>query len=179
MKIIKLNKTNFRKYFHQIVNLLIKAFTTGYYFQQTLNKKWVEKYVDEIFQNRGYGFLSLNKEEVLGFTILTPIPIEFSFPKRLKEKYNLKECCFLLELVVIKKQQRRGLGTKLVKKIIDSIDKEKYRYVFLKTIINNEPALRLYQKLGFRKSIVIKEAINKKNKDKTLYVRKQVLVKGF
>lgn len=57
----------------------------------------------------------------------------------------------IVSLAVVKEARRRGIGTALMKKAMDAMKNyygaEEY---YLEVRVSNEPAIRLYKKLGFR-----------------------------
>lgn len=161
-EIVEVDKNNYKKYSGQIVDLILEAFTTRYYSQQSLSKKYTNGYVKRVLKN-GYGFLSLDKSIVVGLVLLSPDNIGLSHPRKIDKKLKKKKCLFLLEMAVTKKYQKKRIGTTLLKKALDSVDKSKYDHIMLKTLDENEPAKKLYKRFGFKELVIKKE--KKKNKE--------------
>ncbi|MEM0352406.1 MAG: ribosomal protein S18-alanine N-acetyltransferase [Sulfolobales archaeon] len=63
----------------------------------------------------------------------------------------------VVSIAVLPEFRRRGIGTALMVKAMDSM-KEKYGAgeVYLEVRVSNEPAIKLYEKLGFKKVKVLK-----------------------
>jgi len=62
----------------------------------------------------------------------------------------------IVSIAVLPEYRRRGIGTRLMQAAMRSL-KEEYgaREVYLEVRVSNTPAIRLYEKLGFRKIYVI------------------------
>ncbi|MHA1615764.1 MAG: ribosomal protein S18-alanine N-acetyltransferase [Candidatus Njordarchaeales archaeon] len=52
--------------------------------------------------------------------------------------------------------RRKGLGTMLMRKILNYFRKNSCKKAYLEVRVSNEPAIKLYQRLGFRKVRIIK-----------------------
>lgn len=57
----------------------------------------------------------------------------------------------IVSLGVVAKWQRMGLGRRLVEGLIRAAQRAEARRIFLEVAVDNEPALRLYQSLDFRR----------------------------
>lgn len=57
----------------------------------------------------------------------------------------------LFDLVTDEKYRQRGLGTQLILNLLDWGAQQGARRAYLQVMLNNAPALRLYEKLGFKK----------------------------
>lgn len=57
----------------------------------------------------------------------------------------------MFDICVHEEYRRKGLGTKLMINLMHAAAAEKSEYSYLQVVDNNEPAKRLYDKLGYRK----------------------------
>lgn len=57
----------------------------------------------------------------------------------------------MFDICVDKEKRRRGLGEKIMKKLIYEAAKDGYEYSYLQVVDDNEPAKKLYEKLGYKK----------------------------
>ncbi|UXD21511.1 30S ribosomal protein S18 [Ignicoccus pacificus DSM 13166] len=96
-------------------------------------------YVAEI-NGKIVGYLMAQKEG-RGRILLNPIP------EITKEEPTIH----LLSIAVLKKYQGKGIGSQLVKKLIEEALKEGIRYIYLEVRVSNERAQKLYEKHGFKK----------------------------
>ena len=56
------------------------------------------------------------------------------------------------ELVILKKERGKGIGTSLIKKFMDICKKKGIYHIMISTSKSNKEAIKLYKKIGFKKS---------------------------
>jgi ribosomal protein S18 acetylase RimI-like enzyme len=78
--------------------------------------------------------------------------IESNIGKLPKNKHTL----YINQMNVLKKHRKKGIAQKLVNNIISLAKKKKIKVIFLHVVSINEPAIKLYSKLGFIKTGFIK-----------------------
>ena len=96
--------------------------------------KWNEKFFFNIFLNKNIFFLS-SYTPSHGYLIVRKILDEYE----------------ILELATNIKNLRKGIASKLLKRLIEKAKKEDINKVFLEVSENNIAAIKLYLKLGFCK----------------------------
>lgn len=74
----------------------------------------------------------------------------FFFSKPFFSGNSMKKLCTVYSLAVDKKYARQGVGEKLLRKGIREMKLNGIDTVILYAEVNNEPAIRLYKKVGFR-----------------------------
>ena len=94
------------------------------------NYPWNATLFRDNFQSDRYTIL-YTKTEIIGFLSLQPY----------------EDSLYLGEIQIANSYQNRGIGTKVLKTIID-LSENKYKEIYLKVLQGN-PAITLYQKLGF------------------------------
>lgn len=63
--------------------------------------------------------------------------------------HHVLDECHLLNIAILKKQQGKGLGRLLLKRLIDEVSGKSYRTMYLEVRASNQIAIRLYEGLGF------------------------------
>jgi ribosomal protein S18 acetylase RimI-like enzyme len=96
---------------------------------------FAKKYLKDFIQ-RGIFFVAEENKKVAGF-----VSAQITLGKEL----------WIDMLVVDKKERRRGIGTKLVKKIIKIARNRKMKMVFLDAPLFNKNTIHFYKKLGLKK----------------------------
>jgi len=104
-----------------------------YFFYEHL-EQWPEAFLVAEVEGRVVGYVMCRVE--VGFGYFTPLPLKKGH---------------IVSLAVLEGYRRRGIGTKLMQEAISAL-KNSYgaREVYLEVRVSNEPAIRLYKKLGFR-----------------------------
>jgi len=89
--------------------------------------------------NKCCRYVALSDDEIVGFTALSPVST--------KIHYNGVE---EVMVYVDKSHWNRGIGTDLLKKLIDEAPKNGIRCLYSSIFSSNENSIRLHQKCGFR-----------------------------
>ncbi len=82
-----------------------------------------------------------------------------------------KDACHVLSLAVREKWRRKGIGTQLLTRTLSECKSRGARRAILEVAVDNEPALKLYLKLGFR----VKELISKYYPNRDAYLMERDL----
>lgn len=80
-----------------------------------------------------------------------------------------KDRLHIYSIAVKKHFRRKGIGEKLLKKLIKLAKKHGLKEVFLEVNVENTPAIKLYEKLGFKQTKRIKKYYSD-GKDAFIYV---------
>ena len=101
--------------------------------ENNLNK-WSESFFFKLFLEKSVFFISLNK------------PLDgYLIARKTLDEYEV------LTLATDINKRRRGIGTMLLKKLINLASKDKVYRIILEVSENNIAAVSMYEKLGFKK----------------------------
>lgn len=103
--------------------------------------------------------IPLKEQESLA-SILRNIPSKKCFAVLLKENWVVScglgvlenQYIGLFEIITAKTEQRKGYGKELILNILDWAKQNDAKKAYLQVVMNNEPALNLYSKLGFKEA---------------------------
>ena len=72
--------------------------------------------------------------------------------------------------------RRKGLATKIIKYLEKLANKKKMKILSLRLMSKNEPAKKLYEKIGFKENLIQDEALTNSsaNNKKTIKLYKQI-----
>lgn len=87
--------------------------------------------------------------EVVGFGLAVPIIARRDIVRELSGLIPVRHSYYLSELGVLESCRGTGLGSQLVKLRLDSIDKQRYTHVVLRTSAIKTTSYKMYIKLGF------------------------------
>jgi len=118
-----------------------------------------------LWQKEFNGEISLLKETSVGILLLDKVfsgmvfllfPTKEFFEKETDESKTLKEQkvtiddVYLYNFCITKEQQKKGYGTKMLKKVEEYVKKENRKKIILFVDGGNRGAIKLYVKIGFR-----------------------------
>ncbi|WP_297086227.1 GNAT family N-acetyltransferase [uncultured Draconibacterium sp.] len=144
------------KYWSQLVGLYIATFSKGKSFQYNSVDE-TSAYLKMIFRE-GYGILVLDEEQLLGALLLTPLHFDKLLPAEIADNFNIKRSVYVAEMMVEKTQQGKGIGKKMLNYFFETVDRQLYTDAFIRVWIENETALGLYKKVGFKPCASIVQA---------------------
>jgi ribosomal-protein-alanine N-acetyltransferase len=84
------------------------------------------------------GLICKNYNQMIGFIIFSPISPE----------------AHILSISVRNEMQSKGIGTLLLKSMLDQCKAMNYKKIFLEVRVSNEKAINFYEKLGFSKDAI-------------------------
>ena len=84
------------------------------------------------------GLICRNDNQMIGFIIFSPITPE----------------AHILSISVRNEMQSKGIGTLLLKSMLDQCKVMNYKKIFLEVRVSNEKAINFYEKFGFSKDAV-------------------------
>ena len=84
------------------------------------------------------GLICKNDNRVIGFIIFSPISPE----------------AHILSISVRNEMQSKGIGTLLLKSMLDQCKVMNYKKIFLEVRVSNEKAINFYEKFGFSKDAI-------------------------
>ena len=84
------------------------------------------------------GLICKNDNQMIGFIIFSPITSE----------------AHILSISVRNEMQSKGIGTLLLKSMLDQCKVMNYKKIFLEVRVSNEKAINFYKKFGFSKDAI-------------------------
>ena len=84
------------------------------------------------------GLICKNYNQMIGFIIFSPISPE----------------AHILSISVRNEMQSKGIGTLLLKSMLDQCKVMNYKKIFLEVRVSNEKAINFYEKFGFSKDAI-------------------------
>lgn len=85
--------------------------------------------------------------------------------KLIPQKHRASHSCYLGGLAIDPCNHNQGYGTKMMQEIISFARKSGYKRIELSTYVNNNSAIKLYEKMGFQREGVMKNYSYFKSKD--------------
>ena len=125
-----------------------------------VDDRWTARtYWSELAQldTRHY-LVAVTGDEVVGYAGLCDYPDE----------------AFVQTIAVAKKAQRSGLGARLLQALLDEAERRGQRRVLLEVRADNDPAIALYERFGFRRSAVRRGYYQPSGADAVVMRRKRV-----
>ena len=118
----------------------------------TLPENYPEWFWHEHLERWGDAFFVAEVDgKVVGYVMSR---VEYGAPNISKE--TLVKKGHIVSIAVLEGYRRRGIGAALMKAAIEALrDKYGCKEVYLEVRVSNEPAIRLYEKLGFQKIRVL------------------------
>lgn len=126
---IKIEKFN-PKYLIEILKLETEVFGIN---------SFSPSYFLSLIENNRYFYVVRKKEDIIGYILAGAI-----------DEKEIK----IISIAIKPNYQRRGIGSKLMRKLVEKIEK-KYDLISLEVRTNNKKALSFYYKLGFSKEKIL------------------------
>lgn len=113
----------------------------------------MEAFLAEVHNPSSLSFVATINDEVAGYIIA----------------WEFENSIHIGNLAVKKDYRRKGIATRLIQKIIEIAVKKHYRFVSLEVRKSNLPAIRLYEKMGFKLDRIIKGYYSDNFEDALVY----------
>lgn len=153
MYIIQSNHTQYRS---TLIALYMDAFSKGVS-QQYIDEDELIIYIDKIRHN-GMIYMVLDGANVTGAMFCMPLLQQSNLPDEIKLNFPMDNSIYIAELMVDKHFRGKGLGLKLLQFFFHHVDSKRYSDVFIRVWDQNIPALKLYEKVGFKQIMMIEQA---------------------
>ncbi len=140
--------TNSPEYIPAIHRLYIESYSKGTS-AQYVDSKELYNYLTEIFQS-GSALLFVENDVLKACLLFTPLAFDKHCPESIISDFQLEKCVYIAEVMVSEPYRGQGLGKMLINEFFDIVDKQKFKDVFLRVWEENVPALKLYEKMGFK-----------------------------
>lgn len=163
MEIITINKSKYQNYKAQLLRLYKDSFSTGLSAQK-IDPVVAGHYLDALFIE-GYGILIVEKDELIGALLTAPLSMDDQLPDKIRQNFLIEKCVYIAEMMVIENARGKGLGKQLLQEFIQTVDKQRFKHVFIRVWVENVPAVTLYRKMGYEDYATIDQV--KTNPDNT------------
>ncbi|WP_372651929.1 N-acetyltransferase family protein, partial [Draconibacterium sp.] len=130
-----------------LVKLYIDTFSKGKSFQYHSESE-TAAYLQSIF-DVGYGILAMEKNELAGAILLTPLSFDELLPEEIAHDFDVTRSVYVAEMMVEQSKQGQGIGKRLLTFFLEEADRNKFDHSFIRVWIENKAAVGLYKKMGF------------------------------
>lgn len=134
----------------------------------------------DAFRKGGYAYLVMENGKVVGFMVVGPLNDGTELPSAVTQNYPVQNCLHVKMMYV--KPTSKGVGSSMMGKLIEELDKDQWKYLFVRTWVNppNEGAIKFYtQRAGFEMipNAIIESTKTKKDGSGTFQIQRQYLAR--
>lgn len=148
VRVFLLDEFNYPKFRGKIIDLYLNAFTTGKY-AQYIPLESAESTLDEMLRH-GWGNMAFVDDKLAGVLIALPLSYDKDFPRDKCPQIPVETSVYIAEVMTHSGFRGKGVASELIKNFLQEA-KNNYTDVIIRVWDENEPALSLYEKLGFEK----------------------------
>jgi ribosomal protein S18 acetylase RimI-like enzyme len=141
-------KYYYRKYRYELCRLYIDTFSRKPSFQ-FLDEKTTVQYFTTVFEH-GFGIFAIKHGKLYGALLALPLAFDLLVPHKILSKYSIRHSFYIAEIMVSEMFQGQGIGRKLIMNFFDEVNINEYTNVFIRVWEKNKPAIKLYEKMGFK-----------------------------
>ena len=163
------------KYHSALVELYIHCFSSGIS-EQHIDSNELNAYISKI-EEIGISVLALENGLIAGAILGYQLSEDTDLPDKIRENYKPEQCLYIAELMVSENFRGRGIGGKLIDKLITSEECSEYSDAFIRVWGQNVTALQLYRKNGFADKATIQQNKRRANGTDTFEMTKIYLHK--
>lgn len=162
-KIMKADIDLFQKHQREILDIdreLIENSSSAHLFDEEdeLN------FMLDALKKGGYAYLIMDNDKIIGFMVVGPLDDGTKLPVTITQNFPIQNCLHIKMMYI--KQTGKSLGQQLMSKLLDELDREQWKYLFVRTWVDppNEGAIKFYtEKAGFE---IIPDSIVESTKTK-------------
>ncbi|MBU1019266.1 MAG: GNAT family N-acetyltransferase [Patescibacteria group bacterium] len=134
----------------------------------------------DAFRKGGYSYLLMEDNRAVGFMVMGPLNDGTELPQAVTENYPVENCLHIKVMYI--KSTGEGIGSAMMDKLLEELDKEKWKYLFVRTWVDppNEGAINFYTKhAGFEvvPDAIVESTKTKKDGSETFQIKRQYLSK--
>jgi len=162
--------------FHRaLIDLYVQCFSTGIS-EQYIDVEELKAYISKI-EEKGISVLALENGHIAGAILGYQLSEDTDLPDSIRENFKPDQCLYIAELMVSENFRGRGIGGKLIEKLITSEECNAYTDAFIRVWDQNFTALQLYRKNGFADKATIQQTKRKPDRTDTFEMTKIYLHK--
>ncbi len=173
IEIRKADVDTFRKYKTEVMEIYVEACKNA--LNQYVNPEEEEARFMRVVEE-GYGLFAFHKNVLVGFLLVTSLSSDTLLPERIATECPVNQSLYVDEMHIREGYRRQGIGTRLLHRLLNDVDRERYGYLFIRTGKNNIPAMNLYKSFGFEPAETIKEEKVTPDQSDTFTMEKQYLI---
>lgn len=147
VRVFRLDQFNYPKFRGKIIDLYLNAFTTGEY-AQFIPAETAESTLDAMLRN-GFGHMAFIGDKLAGVLIALPLSQDPEFPKEDCPDILVENSVYIAEVMVHTDFRERGVASQLLETFLREA-RDVFTNVVIRVWDENEPALKMYEKLGFK-----------------------------
>lgn len=123
--------------------------------KQCFSIPWSMESLESMFRTKGYtSLIALDDQRIIGYV-------------GMKAVFNEAD---ITNVAVDLSERRQGIGKALIKELLIIADQQKLNRIFLEVRMSNEAAIRLYERVGFKKIDCRKNYYEKPREDAWIMV---------
>ena len=145
----KLTSRNYSVLKDELLELYLQAFTTGEY-AQYVSRKDASWKLDEI-QSIGSGVAAMLHGKPAGALMGIPFALDTDFPADNHPHIPMEKTVYIAELMVHEDVRGQGIASALIHEFLENEKEKGITDAVIRVWIENIPAVKLYEKLGFRR----------------------------
>lgn len=172
----KADKDLYLDFRQELEKMYIDTFTNGIS-AQYIPKEEAESYLKKSFKE-GYAIFGFNHKKLISALIVTPLSFDKDIPIKLKKLYTDKDSLYITEVLVEKSHRGQGIGYKLMEVFEENLGKT-IKHVLLRVWQENKPAVKLYEKSGFKTCDHIVQKKLKPDQKEIFRMHKNYMVKLY
>lgn len=172
----KADKNLYLDFKHELEHLYIDTFTNGISAQHITNED-AEHYLKSLFEV-GYGIFGFSHDKLISALISTPTSYDKERPENIKQSYTDEDSLYIAEVLVDKNFRGQGLGKQLMQVFDEQLEKQ-VKNVLLRVWQDNQKAVALYEKSGFKScGHIVQEKFRPNSKEK-FTMHKNYMIKSY
>ncbi|HKK81550.1 MAG TPA: GNAT family N-acetyltransferase [Prolixibacteraceae bacterium] len=165
----------YRLYKSSLCDLYINAFSQKPASQYHSRQK-TQRYLDSVF-NRGFGVFAISEHRLCGALLAVPLSFDKNLPKKISANYEVEMSLYIAEMMVDELFRGQGIGHELIIKFLKEVNTNCFSHVVIRVWDQNIPAIKLYEKMGFKPIASIIQPVLKVDKSEMMDFRKIYMVK--
>ncbi len=171
---VKLHYSTYLENKEELTALFLEAFTTGED-AQYIPEQEAEKHLDTLFE-AGSGWMLKSGDVIAGLLVSVTLDRDPEFPAERHSAVLPHQTLYVAELLVNSAFRGRGLGRKLMEKLIEQAHEEDFEEIVIRVWDKNRAAVKLYLGLGFEQIDTIVQ-LKRKSAESHFEMKKLYLTK--
>ncbi|MCF8362155.1 MAG: GNAT family N-acetyltransferase [Prolixibacteraceae bacterium] len=113
------------------------------------NRQTTLIYFDSLFEH-GFGVFATKNHRLCGALLAVPLFLDKNLPEKIVRNYDVNKSFYIAEMMVDELYRGQGIGRELIIKFFNEVNTNCFSNVFIRVWNQNIPAIKLYEKMGFK-----------------------------